>query len=133
VIKVYKGGVLDRFPDGGKMSQHMGSLKVGHKLKVQGPVGMHAYLGNGVFTSGSKVLPRASQIGMLAGGTGITPMLQLAMAILKEPDRGTSISLLYANQSEDDILCRDMLDAMQEAHPRRFKVWRHTLDPPPIT
>ena len=28
VIKVYKGGVIDRFPDGGKMSQYMDTLKV---------------------------------------------------------------------------------------------------------
>ena len=39
VIKVYAGGVVDRFPDGGKMSQYFGSLKVGDEVALQGPIG----------------------------------------------------------------------------------------------
>ena len=38
---------------------------------------MHEYLGRGVFKSGSKQLSCA-KLGMIAGGTGITPMLQAA-------------------------------------------------------
>ncbi|EOD13334.1 NADH-cytochrome B5 reductase [Emiliania huxleyi CCMP1516] len=84
VIKVYKGGVIDRFPDGGKMSQarpalarpqYMDSLKVGDTMDIQGPIGMHEYLGAGRFKSGSKELA-CKRLGMMAGGTGITPMLQ---------------------------------------------------------
>jgi len=36
---------------------------------------MHEYLGRGVFKSGSKQLT-CKKLGMIAGGTGITPMLQ---------------------------------------------------------
>ena len=32
VIKVYKGGVVDRFPGGGKMSQCLNSLAVGSQV-----------------------------------------------------------------------------------------------------
>ncbi len=35
---------------------------------------------------------------MVAGGTGITPMLQIASAILKDPKDNTKIKLLFANQ-----------------------------------
>jgi cytochrome-b5 reductase len=40
---VYEGGKIDRFPDGGKMSQYMGRLKVGDKMTISGPWGMNEY------------------------------------------------------------------------------------------
>ena len=49
VLKVYKGGVVDRFPDGGKMSQYMDTLKVGDKLDIMGPIGSNEYVGKGNF------------------------------------------------------------------------------------
>ncbi|CAI9782479.1 unnamed protein product [Fraxinus pennsylvanica] len=36
-------------------------------------------------------------IGMIAGGSGISPMLQIIDAILKNPDDNTQVTLLYAN------------------------------------
>jgi len=47
VIKVYKPN--DKFCDGGKMSQHMGNLKIGEALDVCGPFGLIEYKGNGNF------------------------------------------------------------------------------------
>jgi len=129
VIKVYKGGAIDRFPDGGKMSQYMDTLKVGDTLDIMGPIGTHEYLGHGKFKSGSKE-HTCKKLGMMAGGTGITPMLQVMAAILKDPSDTTEISLLYANQTENDILVRDMLEELQAKHPKQLKVW-YTLDRPP--
>ncbi len=40
VIKVYKAGVHPKFPEGGKMSQHLDSLKIGDKIEMRGPKGM---------------------------------------------------------------------------------------------
>lgn len=40
VIKVYKGGVIDRFPDGGKLSQYLDSLKVRLPVKAPHPVSL---------------------------------------------------------------------------------------------
>ena len=99
VIKVYKGGVVDRFPDGGKMSQYLGGLKPGDKVDVTGPVGTHTYLGNGKFKSGTKE-HTCKKLGMMAGGTGITPMLQVIAAVLKNPADTTQLYLIYANQTE---------------------------------
>ena len=70
---------------------------------------MHEYLGRGVFKSGSKQLT-CKKLAMIAGGTGITPMLQIAATILDDPSDTTEVSVLYANQTEDDILVREMLD-----------------------
>ena len=51
-------------------------------------------------------------------------------AILKDPSDTTEISLIYANQTVDDILVRDMLEDLQAKHPKRLKIW-YTLDRPP--
>jgi len=126
VIKVYKGGVKPNFPDGGKMSQYMEALKVGDSIDISGPWGVNQYLGHGKFKIGSKELV-CSKLGMMAGGTGITPMLQVMTAILKDPTDKTTISLLYANQTESDILVREMLDELAAQHPAQLKIW-YTVD-----
>ena len=41
--QVYEGGKIDRFPDGGKMSQYLASLKLGDKVTISGPWGMNEY------------------------------------------------------------------------------------------
>lgn len=55
-------------------------------------------------------------------------MLQLARDVMKNRDKdSTKLALLFANQSEDDILLRKELDELAEQHSDRFKVW-YTLD-----
>jgi len=66
---------------------------------------------------------------MIAGGTGITPMLQIIRAITKNPDDKTTVNLIFANQTEDDILLRDELDYLAAKHDN-FKVY-YSLDRPP--
>lgn len=128
VIKVYKGGIIERFPDGGKMSQYLESLSLNDKIKVAGPYGLIEYKGKGVFNIKRKDR-KVKFVGMMAGGTGITPMLQIVTAILKDESDTTKVSLLYANQTEDDILVRDLLEKQAEQHKDRFKIW-YTLDRP---
>ena len=129
VIKVYAPGVPMPFVDGGKASTYLDSLKVGDTMKVAGPLGMIEYKGKGLFTNGRKQLAKKA-VGMIAGGSGITPMLQVIAAVLKDPNDSTTLSLIFGNKTEDDILVRDMLDGYQKAHPDRFKLW-YTLDNPP--
>ena len=40
----------------------------------------------------------AQRVGLIAGGTGITPMLQLIRHVLKDKDDKTELMLLFANQ-----------------------------------
>jgi cytochrome-b5 reductase len=103
VIKVYKAGVHPKFPEGGKMSQHLDSLKIGDIIDLKGPKGHMEYLKGGNFTVKPLGKPKESrqtnQIIMMAGGTGITPMLQILHFIFKNPgDAGIKVNLLYANQ-----------------------------------
>lgn len=60
------------------------------------------------------------KLGMMAGGTGITPMLQIISAVMRESGGfGNSsqieMSLIFANKSEDDILLRDMIEKLVRA------------------
>ena len=119
VIKVYFP--CEKFPEGGKMSQHMHSLKVGDTLDFSGPKGRYEYRGKGTFAikklksqGGGFEIRRAKKVGMIAGGSGITPMKQISDEMLRDKGDGTEISLLFANQSEGDILLRDELDSAAE-------------------
>jgi len=47
---------------------------------------------------------------------------------LKDPNESTEFSILFANQTEDDILLRDELDSMAKQYPN-VKVW-YTVDRP---
>jgi len=66
---------------------------------------------------------------LLSGGTGITPMLQLIRQVTRDPKDETQLSLLFANQTEEDILLRDELEEAAKSHPDRVKVW-YTVDRP---
>lgn len=68
---------------------------------------------------------------MIAGGTGITPMLQIIRAALKNPLDSTKLSLIYANVNVDDILLRAELNELAEKHAHRFKVYYVLNNPPP--
>jgi cytochrome-b5 reductase len=78
--------VVKSYPEG-KMSKHIGSLKVGDKLDMKGPIVKRAYVPN-----------QFKQIGMVAGGTGLTPMLQVVDEILANKNDKTKVSFIFANQ-----------------------------------
>ena len=132
VIKVYFKNTHPKFPDGGKMSQYLDNLAIGETIDVSGPKGKLSYKGLGKIYI--KHRPRdesydiryAKHIGMIAGGTGITPMLQIIRKALKDPKDSTAFSLIFANQTEKDILLRDELEELAKEH-SNFKVW-YTLD-----
>ncbi|KAL2479679.1 NADH-cytochrome b5 reductase-like protein [Abeliophyllum distichum] len=114
--KGYFDLLIKVYPEG-KMSQHFASLKPGDVVEVKGPIEKLRYSPN-----------MKKHIGMIAGGTGITPMLQIIDAILKNPDDNTQVTLLYANVSPDDILLKKKLDVLAARHPN-LKVF-YTVDNP---
>ena len=103
--------LVKTYPEG-KMSKHIASLKVGDKLDFKGPIVKLQYKPN-----------EHKQIGMVAGGTGITPMLQVIDEILADPADKTKVSLIFANQTESDILMKKEIDARAAAHPDKLSVY----------
>ena len=87
----------------GNISRHLGTLKVGDTMKVKGPKGAMVYTPNMV-----------RSFGMIAGGTGITPMLQIVRAILRGRGKGdkTEVNLIFANVDEKDILLKEEIDGL---------------------
>lgn len=135
VVKVYFKDVHPKFPAGGKMSQYLENMKVGEAINVSGPRGRLSYLGNGEFNikAQKKSEPSNSvhvkRLSMIAGGTGITPMLQLIRHITKDPADNTEIALIFANQTEKDILLREELEEAAGKYPDQVKLW-YTVDRP---
>uniref|UniRef100_H2ZN53 NADH-cytochrome b5 reductase n=2 Tax=Ciona savignyi TaxID=51511 RepID=H2ZN53_CIOSA len=135
VVKVYFKNTHEKFPEGGKMSQYLENLPIGETIDVRGPNGLIEYRTKGIFSvrlekNGLSYAKKAKEIAMIAGGTGITPMLQIIRQCLKDPSDHTVMHLLYANQTENDILVRKELEECAEADPKHFKLW-YTLDRPP--
>lgn len=135
VIKVYFKNVHPKFPDGGRMTQYLNSLKIGDTIQVRGPSGRLEYHGKGNFAikADKKSEPKkkhVTRLSMIAGGTGIAPMLQVIRDILKKSNTDkTKIRLLFANQTEQDILLRNELELLAAKYPEQFKLW-YTLDRP---
>jgi len=133
VVKVYFKN--QQFPEGGKLTQYLESLPIGAKVDVRGPGGLIEYTTRGHFgvrlvKNGLCYAKRTKEIGMIAGGTGITPMLQLIRQVQKDPRDKTKLWLIYANKTEDDILVRAELEECAAKDPERFKLW-YTLDTAP--
>ncbi len=123
----------------GKMSQHLQALQVGQSIEVRGPQGSLEYKGNGQFKilrrltlpqTGSELrISNMKQVGMIAGGSGITPMLQLLRDVSKRGSLDTTrLSLIFANVTEADILLRAELEELREA--RSLTEVTYTLDRP---
>lgn len=101
LIKTYPKGNVSRFVD---------NLSLYESIKVKGPKGRMQYKPN-----------MAKNIGMIAGGTGIAPMLQVISAIVRNPEDLTNVSLIFANVSHSDILLKEDIDTLAEKYPN-FKV-----------
>ena len=128
VIKIYKKNQHPDFPDGGFMSQKVDELNIGESFKFKGPNGRLEYLGNGEFaikqlkSQGGEILTkRYKNIGMIAGGSGITPMIPIIRSILGDENDSTNIHLLFANKTEEDIILRDKLENRQEEFSHQYK------------
>ena len=126
VIKAYPP--CERFPRGGKMSQHLANMQIGDTIGMRGPVGEFEYLKYGRFKIFDKQY-MASKFNMVAGGTGITPCFQVIHEILRNPEEKTQISLIFACNDANSLLCRDTLDQWAKEYPNRFTV-TYTLSRP---
>ncbi|KAH7937520.1 hypothetical protein HPB49_012817 [Dermacentor silvarum] len=122
MVKVYHTGVSEKFPEVGLMSQFLDTVPLGAKLKIQGPRGRFVYEGQGRFVTvdGSR-LPQATWLGLVAAGSGVTPMLQLLRHALVDETDETKIKMIDVNSTEEDIIARRELDHYAKVHAERFR------------
>lgn len=102
LVKVYSQG---------QMTKYLEQMNIGDTIEIRGPKGAMQY-----------TTSYANHIGMIAGGTGITPMYQLIRVICDDKSDTTKMSLLYANNTEEDILLRKELDMFARENPDKFSV-----------
>lgn len=111
LIKVY--------PDG-KMGNFLKNMAEGTTIEVRGPKGAMKYRRD-----------MSKRIGMIGGGTGITPLFQVIRKVCEDENDNTQIDLLYGNRTEADIMLRERLDQYAKAHPDKFRVFYILGSPPP--
>jgi cytochrome-b5 reductase len=94
----------------GRMTEHLFSMEVGESLFFRSVQYKLKYKPN-----------RWSHVGMIGGGTGITPLYQVIQHASVLPQDKTKLSLLYANQTENKILLKGCLDEYEKEMDGRFK------------
>ena len=102
--------LVKRYPDG-KMSNHLHSLLPGQTLSFKtGPLLTYEWTPN-----------MHSQVTLITGGAGITPMYQLTNAILKNPDDKTKVTLIFGVNGDEDVLFEPEFRELERKYPDRFK------------
>ena len=78
---------------------------------MRGPIGRFKYNLNEYHT-----------VGLIAGGTGITPCLQVIRSCLENETNLTKFILFYQNRHVEDILLKELLDKLIEMYPDRLSI-----------
>ena len=111
VVKAYP------YQEGGGLGKYLCDMEVGSSVqaKLKGERMMHG---------SSSVVDRGwKHIGLVAGGTGIAPLLQIArIALERQTDIRPRVHLLFVNHTPNDILGRDEIEALAKEHPDHFFV-----------
>jgi len=111
---------VKRMPDG-RVSNHLNdTMRAGDALSVLGP--------SGNFTVEPRTLNERHLV-MLAGGSGITPIMSLLETVLRHEKR-SKVTLIYGNRGWADIIFRDRLARLAEELGDRLVV-DHVLQHPP--
>ena len=100
----------------GRMTEHLFSMSIGESLEFRKVETKLKYAPN-----------RWKEIGMIGGGTGLTPLLQVIRTVLGNPHDATKISLLYANRTENKIILKGLMDDFAVRYPEQFSV-RYVVD-----
>jgi len=103
--------------EAGLVSRYLHDRQVGDTVLMSGPNS------GGHWTDGM-----AKRVGLIAGGTGITPMISIIRWILAT-GLEAELFLVFANNSEADIIFRDEWESNAREH-AHFHVY-HVLEQPP--
>jgi cytochrome-b5 reductase len=98
--------IVKRYPKA-KMGSHLFTMRPGEEIDMKGPFMKLDYAAN-----------KFDEIGMIAGGTGITPMYQIINDILKNPKDTTELNLVYLNKARRDMILANELNEMVKTYPQ---------------
>ncbi len=96
---------VKRLPGGAFSETRLATLRVGDAIDVMAPTGSFGPRGT------------AGHLGLIAAGSGITPLLSIARATLAG---GGTVTLLYANRTERSVMFLDDLADLKDSYAERF-------------
>ncbi|KAG0060462.1 NADH-cytochrome b5 reductase [Linnemannia elongata] len=114
--------LIKRYSEG-QVSRFMHDAKEGQRIEMRGPVL--------IWPGGREDLKQWDEIGMIAGGTGITAFMPIIHSALTNPDKKVKISLLFASQSPEELYFKDELDYLVKTFPNQLHV-SYTVDKVPV-
>ena len=124
-ISIHSKGYFDivvRKQSRGKMTNHLFGMMPGDEIEFRLAPQRLQYKPN-----------KWKEIGMICGGTGITPMMQiLTQALDSDPTDKTRFSMVFCNRTEENVFLKTTLDDYEKRFPDRFRVTYGvdmTLDP----
>uniref|UniRef100_A0AC34RJ87 NADH-cytochrome b5 reductase n=1 Tax=Panagrolaimus sp. JU765 TaxID=591449 RepID=A0AC34RJ87_9BILA len=121
VVKVYNPST--DHPNVGVFSTYLDSLPLNSELLVSGPFGGIAYLNEGDFLMKQTNVRQFKTIAMIAGGSGLTPMVQLMRHVMREDGANApKLNLIYTNKTEEDVILADELKAYSSMNPTKFSL-----------
>jgi len=103
--------VVKDYPGVGNVSTYLCAVPVGTEVDVKG-----------CYTKIAVEPNKWKKIGLIAGGSGLTPCLQVAEELLDHPDDRTEITLIFCNRNPASIFLSDHIDALVARSKGRFKV-----------
>jgi predicted ferric reductase len=112
------GVLCSTIKESGDFTASIGKTKPGDTALVCGPFGRFSYV----------LYPDEGDLVFIAGGVGITPLMSMLRHI-RDTRAERTVTLLYANTSEKDIVFRDELAAMERDGVAGLKVV-HVLSEP---
>ncbi|KAF9127883.1 NADH-cytochrome b5 reductase [Mortierella sp. 14UC] len=113
--------LIKRYSEG-QVSRFMHSARVGQMIEMRGPVV--------IWPGGREDVKQWDEIGMVAGGTGITAFMPIIHSALTNPDKKVKISLLFASHSPEELYFKDELDYLVKTFPNQLRV-SYTVDKVP--
>mmetsp|Transcript_24874 Transcript_24874/g.58753 ORF Transcript_24874/g.58753 Transcript_24874/m.58753 type:complete len:287 (+) Transcript_24874:3-863(+) len=102
----------------GRVSRHLAQLHPGDTVEIRGPSGSFVYR-RAECTYGQRRW-NVRWMALIGGGSGVTPLVQIAKAALADEQDPTQLSLLSCNTTERSIMVRKELEDMVAAHPKRM-------------
>ncbi|KAF2723340.1 hypothetical protein K431DRAFT_28628 [Polychaeton citri CBS 116435] len=116
---------------GGKMSQAMDALPLGHFVEFKGPIGKFEYKAAGMCLVNG-IERHISNFVMICAGSGVTPIYQVLRAVMLEkreeaaegvePVSLPHCTVLNGNRLLEDILCKAELDSLAATDEERCKL-----------
>ena len=106
---------------GGRMSQALDSIPIGHFAEFKGPIGKFEYMGNGRCAING-VERSVETLVMICAGSGITPIFQVLREVMQNPSDPTRCVVLDGNRKLEDILCKSEMDAFANDASKRCEI-----------